>query len=197
MNTIHSTALIDPSADIGDGVTIGPYSIIGPLVQISDGVTIGPHVVINKLVKIGPYSIIGPFSIIGAVAESIKELDTPQLYSVVIGSNTILNGLNTIDAGTWRNTELGDSCFIMKGAHVGHDAIINNSVIMSPRSLVGGHAEIGESTNMGMGSIVHQRIKVPRGCMLGMGAIVTKTTRLIDNGCYVGNPAKWLRYNQR
>ena len=52
MTSIHPTALVDPAAQLDDGVSIGPYSIIGPQVQIGAGTTVGPHVVIEGRVMV-------------------------------------------------------------------------------------------------------------------------------------------------
>ena len=84
----------------------------------------------------------------------------------------------------------------MKGAHIGHDALLENDVTLSPHAIIGGHCEIGEGVNFGMGSIIHQRAKVPKGCIIGMGAVITKKTDMWENGVFVGNPAYFLRANK-
>ena len=85
----------------------------------------------------------------------------------------------------------------MKGCHIGHDAIIELGATLSPHVVIGGHSEVGEFTNMGIASVVHQRVSVPSDCMIGMNATVTKKTELIDNGVYIGSPAKWIRQNRK
>ena len=45
---VHETALVDPAAELGQGVTIGPWALIGPRVQIGDGVEVGPRVLIER-----------------------------------------------------------------------------------------------------------------------------------------------------
>ncbi len=63
---IHPSALIDPSARIGENVSIGAFSIIGPDVEIGDGTTIGPHVVIESQTRIGRDNRIWQFASLGA-----------------------------------------------------------------------------------------------------------------------------------
>ena len=46
MSQIHPTAVIDPKAEIGNNVCIGPFSIIEADVKIADNVSIGQHVLI-------------------------------------------------------------------------------------------------------------------------------------------------------
>ena len=52
-NTIHSTAIINPNADIGSGVTIGPFSIVDANVKIDDDVYIGNNVILKDYTTIG------------------------------------------------------------------------------------------------------------------------------------------------
>jgi UDP-N-acetylglucosamine acyltransferase len=85
----------------------------------------------------------------------------------------------------------------MKGVYIAHDVTIRQSAVLSAGVKVAGHAIIGANTNMGMGAVVHQRCEVPHGCMIGMKAVITKKTRMTQNNCYVGNPARFLRNNIR
>ena len=50
---IHPTAIVAPSAEIGEGVEIGPYSIIEAGVRIGAGTLIHPHVIIEHGTRIG------------------------------------------------------------------------------------------------------------------------------------------------
>jgi UDP-N-acetylglucosamine acyltransferase len=158
---------------------------------------IHPTAIIYPGVKIGNNVEIGAYCIIGAKAESLKHWNEPERFSVVIGDNVKITGHVTIDAGTDHNTYIKDNAFIMKGCHIGHDALICDDVIMSPHSIVGGHATIGHRTNMGMGSIIHQRCIVPSDCMIGMNTTVTKKSQIEANGVYVGSPAKFIRWNNQ
>ena len=52
-SSIHATAVIGKSAVLGEGVTVGPYSVIEDDVEIGDGTTIWPHVHIASGARIG------------------------------------------------------------------------------------------------------------------------------------------------
>lgn len=65
MSLIHSTAIVDPAAKIGNNVEIGAFSIIGADVEIGDDCWIGPHVVIKGPTTIGKQNKIYQFSSIG------------------------------------------------------------------------------------------------------------------------------------
>lgn len=157
---------------------------------------IHPTAVIYPNVKLGLHVYIGANCIIGAPAED-KNNWGKEGQGVIIGDNVIINGNVTIDAGTVQPTQIENSSFIMKGVHIGHDAIIRQGATLSPHVLIGGHSIVGANTNMGMGAIVHQRCEVPHGCMIGMGTIVTKSSKLEPNNCYIGSPARYLRSNIR
>jgi UDP-N-acetylglucosamine acyltransferase len=45
---VHSTAIVDPKAEIDVGVTIGPYSIIEANVRIGKNCRLGPHVILRR-----------------------------------------------------------------------------------------------------------------------------------------------------
>lgn len=160
-------------------IDIHPTAVIFPGVVIEDGVSIGPY------------------CIIGAKAEYRKFWNSKSLFSVIIKAGTIITGHVTIDAGTEKHTEIGSGCFIMKGAHIGHDSIIHDDVTISPHVVIGGHCEIGKGTNMGIASVVHQLVNIPEGCMIGMNSTVTKKTHLIPNWVYIGSPAEKLRKNKK
>ena len=154
---------------------------------------IHPTAIIYPNVKIGDNCYIGPYCIIGAPPEwKGRENDSK---GVIIMDNVRITGHVTIDSGANEPTIIGDNCYIMKGVHIGHDAIIQDNVTLSCHSIIGGHSCVMFDTNVGLGAIVHQKVIVPSGCMIGMGAIVTKKTEMKPNSKYVGNPAKYLGEN--
>lgn len=156
---------------------------------------IHPTAIIYDNVKIGTQCYIGPYCVIGAPPEWKGREHKGK--GVVIGNNVRITGLVTIDAGADDSTIIEDNCYIMKGVHIGHDAIIMEGVTLSPKVIIGGHSVVMYHTNMGMGSIVHQKVLVPSHCMIGMGTIITKKSELKHNSKYVGNPARYLSENKK
>jgi UDP-N-acetylglucosamine acyltransferase len=157
------------------------------MTTIHETAVIGPNVTIGK----GVY--IGPGCIIGYPAED-KKYDGP-IGSVHIKPGAQIQGNVTIDAGTDGLTTIGENAYIMKGCHIGHDAVLWGDVTLSPHVLIGGRAVLMTGCNLGMGAIVHNRAVLGAYSMIGMGTIVTKKTPILPGWTYVGSPARKLKPN--
>lgn len=150
---------------------------------------IGPNVIIEDDCYIGPYCIIGyPAEWKGHEQED---------KGVLIRSGSRLTGMVTVDAGVERMTVIGLDCYMMKHSHVGHDAILSDSVTVSCGAKIGGHVFIGNDTNIGLNAVIHQRVNIPDGCMIGASAFVGKKSILKPNYKYAGVPVKEIGPNER
>jgi len=148
---------------------------------------IGPNVTIEDDVYIGPYCIIG-------FPPEWKGKET-QDKGVHIGRGTRITGHVTIDAGAERCTMIGPYSYLMKHAHVGHDAQLGEQVTVSCGAKIGGHAVIDRYCNIGLNAVIHQKQHIAEGCMIGMGAVVTKKLQTEPFKKYAGNPAKYIGEN--
>ena len=94
---IDGRAIIDPSAKLGENVSVGPWSIVGPGVVIGDDAVIHSHVVLKGPANIGAGVKIYQFATVGE--------DTPALaYSgeettLDIGEGTVIREGVTIHRG--------------------------------------------------------------------------------------------------
>lgn len=93
----------------------------------------------------------------------------------------------TVDAGKEKPTLIGKS-WVMKGCHVGHDAVIGDDCELAPHVIIGGYAVIQRGVRIGMGAIIRNRVIVGAGARIGMGAVVTKDVP--PGETWVGNPAR-------
>jgi UDP-N-acetylglucosamine acyltransferase len=167
-------AKIDPTARVADGaklgaeVFVGPYCVIGPHVTIGDGSLLVAHVSIQGHTEIGAGAKIQPFASLGSPPQSVHYKG--EASRLIVGKNCdIREGvtMNTGTAGGRMETTVGDNCFLMTGAHVGHDCIIGNNVILANSGAIGGHAEIGDFTFLGGLGAVHQHARVGEQAILG------------------------------
>lgn len=153
---------------------------------------IHPTAIIGDNVILGDNNYIGPYCIIGDPAEHKKYW--PQQGKIKIGNGNIITGLVSIDAGTEDTTTIGNGCFIMKHAHIGHDCFIQDFVTISCGAKIGGHSVIKEYSNIGLNAVLHQFTTIERGCMIGASAFIKGLTEEFTK--YAGVPARKIGDNE-
>lgn len=157
---------------------------------------IHPTAIVYPNVKLkGDNIYIGPYCIIGSMAEHKAYWDKP-IGSVIIHDGCVITGHVTIDAGTEHATYISNDVWILKHAHVGHDAFIGPNCVISCGAKIGGHVQLHTKCNIGLNAVIHQKQEIAPGCMIGMGAVVTKGLITKPFQKYAGNPAKWLGPNE-
>jgi len=170
---IHSTAIVDPSAQIADDVEIGPYSIIGAGVEIDSGTSIGPHVVINGPTRIGKHNKIYQFSSIGDAPQDKKYAGEDT--SLEIGDRNVIREFCTFNRGTTQDvgvTRLGNDNWIMAYVHLAHDCQIGNDTIFANNASLAGHVTVEDKVIFGGFTIIHQFCRVGYHAFSGMGSII-------------------------
>ena len=101
----------------------------------------------------------------------------------------------TVDAGKERATTVGAGSWLLKHAHVGHDAIIEDRVEISTGAIVGGYCHIQDGARVGLGAVILPYRTVGAGAVIGAGAVVTKDVPAGET--WVGNPARNLEDSRR
>jgi UDP-N-acetylglucosamine acyltransferase len=189
----HPTAVIDPGAELGEGVTVGPYTVIGPNVAIGDGTRIGPHVVIERDTTIGRDCAVHAGAVLGGDAQDLKYAGEPA--QLVIGDRTIVRECATLNRGTAAHgrTEVGSDCLLMAYVHVAHDCVIRDRVVLANGVNMGGHVLIEEWAIVGGLTAIHQFTRIGCHAFVGGSAAVQK-----DVPPYVkaaGNPLRLYGLN--
>lgn len=175
MSTIHPTAIIDPSAKLGAGVSVGAYSVIGADVEIGDNSWIGPHVVINGPTTIGCDNKIHQFASIGDAPQDLKYAGEPT--RLVIGDRNTIRECVTINRGTVSGgglTKVGSDNLLMAYIHIAHDCQIGNHVIFSNNASLAGHAHVGDYVILSGFTLVHQFCAIGDYAFTGMGSAISK-----------------------
>ena len=159
---IHPTAIVDPKAQIGADVEIGPFCVIGAAV-IGDKCRIQAHAIIEGSVKMGAENLVGYGAVIGAVPQDLS-FDPKTQSSVEIGNGNTIREYCTIHRGSAEGsaTVIGDGNFLMVGNHLGHNCIIGNGVVMANDCLLAGYVRIDDRAFIGGGSRFHQGIRMGR-----------------------------------
>ena len=172
---INDRAIIHPSAKIADGVTIGPGAIIGADVEIGEGTWIGPQVLIEGPTSIGKHNKIFQFSSIGDAPQDTTYNGEPTRLE--IGDYNVIREFCMISRGTPKGgglTKIGDKNFLMAYAHIGHDCLVGNEVIMVNYSALSGHVTVHDYAIIGAYAAVHQFCHVGAYAFIARATYVTK-----------------------
>ena len=174
MTGIHPSAVIEPGARIGAGVSIGPFCHVGPEVVLGDGVTLKSHAVVTGDTHLGEGCTVFSFACVGEVPQDLKFAG--EQTQLRIGPRTRIREHVTINTGTAGGggiTRLGADCLIMAGAHIAHDAQVGDRVIVVNSAAVAGHCVIEDDVIIGGLAGIHQWVRIGRGAMIGALAMVT------------------------
>lgn len=169
---ISNLAHIHPNAQIGKNVTIDPFSVIHDDVIIGDGTHIMSNVTVFSCSRIGKNCKIFPGAAIGAVPQDLKFKGEYTLAE--IGDNTTIRECVTVHRGTTdkNTTKIGSNCLIMAYAHVAHDCIVGNNVILANAVQLAGHVTVDDYAIIGGLSAAHQFTHIGRHTYIaGMSAI--------------------------
>src|SRR4026207_1745918 len=192
--SIHPTAVVSPGARIGDDCFVGPYCIVGPDVELGDSVRLESHCVVDGRTSIGAGTHVFPFVSIGLASQDLKYKGEPS--GTVIGERNKIREFVTIHRGTAGGgmvTRIGDDCLIMAQAHVAHDCLIGNGVIMANAATLAGHVTIEDGANVGAYSGIHQFCRVGREAYIGGYSVIVKDA--LPYALTVGNHARCYGLN--
>ena len=164
---IHPTAIVDPKAKIGEGAEIGPFSIVGPEVTIGKDTMLQSHVVVEGEVVTGRGNFIGHGAIIGATPQDVS-FSPERKTKVEIGDNNIIREYCTIHRGTADDsaTTIGNKNFLMAGAHIGHNCVVGDNVVIANNCLLAGYVRVDDGAFLGGGSTFHQFMHIGRLVMV-------------------------------
>lgn len=186
--TIHPMSIVDPAAQLGEGVVIGPFCTVGPDAILGDGVELISHVAIAGWTTVGAGTKIYPFASIGHPPQDLKYRGEPS--TLIIGVNCMIREGVTMNPGTeggGMTTVIGDHCFFLANSHVGHDSRIGNNVIFSNNVMCAGHVTVGNFVIVSGGAGLQQFIRIGDHAFIGGGAGVLND--VIPFGMVRDNPA--------
>jgi UDP-3-O-[3-hydroxymyristoyl] glucosamine N-acyltransferase len=190
---IHPTAVIDPSARLGQSVSIGANVVIQANVEIGDQVCLHPNVVVYPGVKIGDRSLlhanctiherteIGQACVVhsGAVigAEGFGFVPTregwykmQQSGIVVLEAGVEVGCNSTIDRPAVGETRIAQQTKIDNLVHVGHGCQVGQGCALAAQVGLAGGVEIGDRV------ILAGQVGVANNAKIGAGAIASSKT---------------------
>ena len=144
MSQIHPSAIIDKNVQLADNVTIGPNCVIESGTSIGQGTALGPNAVVGKDVQIGENNQIFANCVIGGRPQILGSDANTKIGKLVIGNNNTIREQVTIHPSMHpgKFTKIGNENLLMIGAHVGHDCMLEDKIVMSNYVQIGGHCKI-------------------------------------------------------
>ena len=188
MTDIHSTAIVESGAELGDNVSIGPYCIVGSRARVGANTRLISHVTIAGRTTIGEGGIIYPFASLGHPPQHLRHKG--EETELVIGANVTIREGVTMNPGTVAGggvTRVGDNGFFMATSHVAHDSHVGNHVIFTNGAVIGGHVHIEDHVIIGGLAAVHQNCRIGRHAIIGGMSGVEGD--VIPYGSVIGNRA--------
>ncbi len=209
----HVSAIIDPSAAIGDEVEIGPGAVIGANVtiggssKIEANAVIGPGVIIGagcwigagavlshchlgRRVRIFPGGRIGQDGF-GYALEKSGPVKVPQLGRVIIGDGTEIGANTTVDRGTGPDTVIGEGCIIDNLVQIGHNVVLGRGCVIAAQTGISGSTKVGDYAMMGGQAGLTGHLTIGTGAQIAGKAGVMRD--IPDGGAVGGSPAVPLK----
>ncbi len=172
---IHPAAFVHPGARLGAGTRVGPGAVIDEHVVIGRNCEIRAHAVVTGQTTLGDGNQVGYGAVIGAEPQDLA-FDPGAVSRVVIGDRNVIREHATIHRGTKDGTEtrIGSGCFLMAEAHVGHNCVIGDRVILASNGLCAGHVVVGDGAFVSGNAVIHQFCRMGRLAMLRGGGRISK-----------------------
>lgn len=168
MTQIHPSAVVAPEATLGSDVSVGAFSVIGPGVTVGRGTAIGSHVFIDGITEIGERCQILSHVVLGASPQILE--DRNQTTRLVIGDETVIREFASVHRGSSKGggtTVLGQRNFIMAYAHIAHDCLLRDDVVVASQAGLAGHVEVEERAVIGGQAGIHQFVRIGKYAMVG------------------------------
>lgn len=173
--TVHPTAVVDPSASLGDGVTVGPFAVIGAEVTLGDGCEIGAGAMVEGPSVLGRENRIFSNACIGFEPQDLKF--GGERTRLEIGDRNQFREFCTVHRGTAKGgglTRVGDDGLFMAYTHIAHDCIVGSRVVFANAATLAGHVEVEDDATISAFSSIHQFCRVGRHAYVGGYSVVTQ-----------------------
>ena len=192
---VHPLAFVDPSAEIGEGTTVGPFAVIGPGVCLGADNEIRAHAIISGPgTTLGNRNVVFEGAVIGSSPQDKKFAGEPTLLTV--GDDNEFREHVTVHRGTATgsgHTIIGNGNMFLVGAHVAHDCEVGSGVVLANNVLLAGHVCVEDR------AIVNGAAAMHHFGTIGTLAYVGGLTRLVrDVPPYMvveGHPARTIKVN--
>lgn len=164
---IHSTAIVESGAQLGEDVVIGAYAYVGPEVVLGDGCVLHHHATVEGFTTVGKQCEIFPFTCIGTKTQDLKYRGGRP--GTRIGDRNVFREYTSVHGATKDGefTVLGDDNLLLAYCHVAHDCQIGHHLIASNAVGLAGHVIVENHVTLGAKCGVHQFCRIGSHVMVG------------------------------
>jgi len=211
----HATALIDASAKLGDGVTVGPYAVIEAEVTIGANSEIGAFCFIGRGAKVGEKCCLFPRvtlyagaklrnrviahsgAVIGGdgfgyVVDEGRYMKFPQVGTVEIGDDVEIGSNATIARGSLGKTRIDRGVKLDNMVHVAHNVHVGEDTVVAAQTGISGSCEIGDHVIIGGQVGIADRCTIESGSIVGAQAGIPTGKKIRAGETVWGTPARPL-----
>lgn len=174
MVKIHPLAVVSTQAQLGSEVTIGPFCVVEDDVVLGDGCRLESHVVIKQGTQLGQRNHIFDGAVLGGPPQHARcPARTGRLQ---IGDGNTIREFVTVHRALAEDqaTKIGDGNLLMAHAHVAHDCVLGNRIILVNNVMLAGHVTIGDQAFVSGAAGIHQFCRIGRLAMIGGQAHLNK-----------------------
>jgi len=171
---IHPTAIVEPGAQLGVDVQLGPGAYVAGTVRLGDGCVLGPHAVVLGHTALGARCKVHAHAVIGDLPQDLSFKNEPSY--VVVGDDCVFREGVTVHRGTkpGTTTRIGNHVFMMANSHAAHNCEVGDHVVMANGALLAGYVVVGERAFIGGEAGIHQFCHVGRLAMVAACCMISK-----------------------
>lgn len=171
---IDPRAVVSTKAELGSGVTIGPFTVVEAGAVIGDGTSVAANALIGCGARIGKDNQIHHGAVVGHAPQDLKYKGEPTTCE--IGDRNVIREYATIHRGTIETgrTIIGNDNLLMGYVHIAHDCVLGSNIIMSNAAMLAGHVHVDDFAIIGGVTPVHQFVHIGAHVMIGGGLRVPK-----------------------
>jgi UDP-N-acetylglucosamine acyltransferase len=170
--TVHASSVVDPKAVLADDVAIGPFCVVGPHVTLEAGVVLDSHVRLEGHTTLAPGVHVHAGAVLGGPPQDLKFKGV--VSGLTVGEGTVIRECATANVATdeGESTKIGAHCLIMAYAHIAHNTVVGDRVILANGVQLAGYVTVEDHAIVGGLVPVHQFVRVGAHSMIGGGCRV-------------------------